>query len=308
MLFFEKIKKILKTGPLACTIIISCMAFFVFECIYTNSLFRKNLVSLKEKIISSDVFLNSDTNKTNVQTVTEAKTDEPSPEEIFIKPSDDPENTKLIFPIDEGVYTTVTKDYFDDALFIGDSRTISLELYGDWKNATYYTKQGISVWEILDDKFAKLSDGTPATLEEALKEKQFKKIYIMLGVNELATGTSQTFKEQYKKVVDKIKELQPDATIFIQSIIHVSKEKSDAEEFINNPTINERNIKLFSLADNKSVFFLDANEVLDDEQGALKKEYTFDGVHMTADYLYIYKDFLLKHGLKKLIPENVVEQ
>lgn len=308
MLFFKKIKNILITGPLACAIIVSCMAFFVFEGVYAESFFRKKLVWVKEKIIFTDTFDKTVTEKNTVQTVTEAKEEKPSPEELVIKPVDDPENMKLIFPKDENMYTTVTKDYFDDALFIGDSRTISLEIYGDWKNATYYTKQGISVWEILEEDVAKLDDGTTTTLEVALKQKEFKKIFIMLGVNELATGTSESFLEQYKKVVDTVRELQPEAVIFIQSIIHVSKEKSDAEEFIKNPTINERNIKLFSLVDNEKIFFLDANEVLDDEMGTLTKEYTFDGVHLTADYLYIYKEYLLNHGLKILLPEEITEQ
>ena len=239
MLFFKKIKNILITGPLACAIIVSCMAFFVFEGVYAESFFRKKLVWVKEKIIFTDTFDKTVTEKNAVQTVTEAKEEKPSPEELVIKPVDDPENMKLIFPKDENMYTTVTKDYFDDALFIGDSRTISLEIYGDWKNATYYTKQGISVWEILEEDVAKLDDGTTTTLEVALKQKEFKKIFIMLGVNELATGTSESFLEQYKKVVDTVRELQPEAVIFIQSIIHVSKEKSDAEEFIKNPTVLE---------------------------------------------------------------------
>lgn len=325
MLFFDKIKKFNKF-PFLVGIIISCIAFFVFQCVFPNTLLKKNIVA-KAQNISKTFF--ADTKK---GVVTEAKIEEKQekklPEVTFKEPAtkkkvnteknENKDNNEVnknennaekipVFPEDKNLYTTVAKDYFDDALFIGDSRTMCLELYGNWKNATYYTMQGISVWKILQENVAKLSDGTPTTLENALKGKQFKKIYIMLGVNELATGTADTFFAQYKKVVDKIVELQPEATIFVQSIIHVSKEKSEAEEFINNPTINERNIKLYSLCDNEKIFFLDANKVLDDENGALKSEYSFDGVHLTADYLYIWKEYLLNHGLKALIPPPVIE-
>ena len=57
MLFFKKIKNILITGPLACAIIVSCMAFFVFEGVYAESFFRKkdlNIISLFVK----DIFVN----------------------------------------------------------------------------------------------------------------------------------------------------------------------------------------------------------------------------------------------------------
>lgn len=311
MTFFNRIKNIfkklnkLKTIPFLSGIVASCLAFFVFQCVFPDTMLRKN-ISAKAQSLGNAFFVSGNSQKS---IVTQAKEDEEKDKkekklpEVTFKKSDG-ENAEQIpvFPEDKSLYTTVTKDYFDDALFIGDSRTMCLELYGNWKNAVYYTMQGVSVWQILEENVAKLSDGTSATLEKALKEKHFKKIYIMLGVNELATGTADTFCEQYKKVVDKITELQPDATIFIQSIIHVSSDKSKSEEFINNPTINERNIKLYSLCDNEKIFFLDANKVLDDENGALKSEYSFDGVHLTADYLYLWQDYLLKHGLKSLLP------
>ncbi len=213
-------------------------------------------------------------------------------------------STKLDFPEPEGVFTSINQSYFDDALFIGDSRTICLQAYGGWNNATYYTSQGVSVWKILEEKIAPLDDGSMGTIEQALTQKQFRKIYIMLGVNELATGSHDSFLGQYKLVVDRITALQPDAIVFVQAIVHVSREKSDKEKFINNFNINERNKKLATLADNKKIFFIDANKVLDDETGALTKQYTFDGVHLTAKYLPIWKNFLLKHGVAIAAPEE----
>ena len=58
-----------------------------------------------------------------------------------------------------------------------------------------------------------------------MKKNKFEKIYIMLGINEIGTGTADTFAEQYGKVINTIREKQPDAIIFIQSIMHVTKKK-----------------------------------------------------------------------------------
>ena len=53
-----------------------------------------------------------------------------APEETA-EPTSTPEPTPLQF-------TTVDASYFDDALFIGDSRTVGIAEYGSLKNATYF--------------------------------------------------------------------------------------------------------------------------------------------------------------------------
>ena len=63
----------------------------------------------------------------------------------------------------------------------------------------------------------------------------------------------------------------------------LSAEKDAEGTVINNTEINARNKWLKKLADNKTIFYLDYNEVLDDENGALKADSTFDGVHLQAD-------------------------
>lgn len=54
----------------------------------------------------------------------------------------------------------------------------------------------------------------------------------MLGINEIGTGTADTFAEQYGKVINTIREKQPDAIIFIQSIMHVTKKKKTKKKLI----------------------------------------------------------------------------
>ena len=191
-------------------------------------------------------------------------------------------------------FATVDESYFDDALFIGDSRTDTLKMYAGWENTTYYVKTGTNIWDIMDV----VPDDEDRTIDEELQNKQFGKVYIMLGVNELGTGTAETYYQQFKKVVARIRELQPNALIFVESIIHVSAEKDAEGTVINNTEINARNKWLKKLADNKTIFYLDYNEVLDDENGALKADSTFDGVHLQADKIEPWKQFILSHGVK----------
>ena len=197
-------------------------------------------------------------------------------------------------------YTTVTEDYFDDALFIGDSRTVGLMEYaGLEEHASFYASTGLTVYKLFDAKIAVVKEGEePVTIEEALSEKQFAKIYLMVGINEMGTGTVESFLEAYGKAVEHLRERQPDAVIYIQAILRVSAERSSQGDYITNEGIDERNQGLSLLADNETVFYLDVNPLISDEDGGLNREYTFDGVHLKAKYIAIWKEFLLEHAVR----------
>ena len=83
-------------------------------------------------------------------------------------------------------------------------------------------------------------DGKKVTLAEALGTRQFSKVYILLGINEIGAYTAADWAAQYKSLLDLVREKQPDAVIFIQSIFHTTQKKSDSSYF-KNEVINERN-------------------------------------------------------------------
>lgn len=197
----------------------------------------------------------------------------------------------------KGKFVKVSKNYFTDALFIGDSRTVGLSEYSGWKNATYYADVGLTIYDVFDKKIVKMN-GKNFTIDMALKRKHFKKVYIMLGINELGRGTTKTFISEYKKVVNRIKKLQPDAVIFVEGIMKVSKEKSDTDPIFNNKNITTKNKNLAKLADNKRVYYIDVNEAVTDKTGSIPAEYTFDNIHLKAAYYRLWTGFLLKHGIK----------
>ena len=188
-------------------------------------------------------------------------------------------------------FITVDASWFDDALFIGDSHIEGFCDYAGLPNATYYYKRGLDVWSVLDKAFV----GGKQTIPQALSTQQFGKIYIMLGINEIGCGTTESFAAQYAEVVSQLHELQPDALIFILAIFHTSSEKS-GNSIYNNDTINARNEAVSQIADNEHIFFIDCNCVFDDENGALKSEYTGDGVHVMAPYYTMWRDYLFGLG------------
>ncbi len=196
-------------------------------------------------------------------------------------------------------FQQVPEDYFNDAAFIGDSRTVGLYEYGEMEmRADFFAKISLTIYDVFTEPVAKDEEtGKRITVEEALGRKQYGKVYLMLGLNELGTGTTESFTEEYAAVVDKLRELQPDAVIFVQGIMRVTEAKNESDPVFNNANINEKNDAISRLADNKDIFYIDVNEAVCDENGNLHSEYTTDDVHLKAKYYGIWREFLLNHGI-----------
>lgn len=194
-------------------------------------------------------------------------------------------------------FQTVSEDYFKDALFIGDSRTVGLSEYSGLKGPSYYADEGMTIYDVFERKIVNLK-GENITIPEALKLKSFKKIYIMLGINELGTGDTKRFVEQYKKVIAKLQELQPNSIIFVEGIMNVAKEKSNKDHIFNNVNIGKRNKGLSHIANKKDIFYINVNEAIADKEGNIPTQYTFDSIHLKAAYYKLWVDFLIKHGVE----------
>lgn len=193
-------------------------------------------------------------------------------------------------------FVDVDESYFEDAVFIGDSRTVGLQDYSGL-NATFYATVGLNVYDMWDEDFCNLN-GSKVSLEQALSVKQYKKVYFQIGINEMGRGTIDTFMEAYQKSVEKFMELQPDAIIYVQAIMKVTKSKSDNDPIFNNEGITARNERIAELADGQKIFYIDENEVVCDESGGLNPELTFDNLHLYGSQYGIWVDFLKTKGIK----------
>ena len=179
-----------------------------------------------------------------------------------------------------------------DALFIGDSRTVGLMEYSGMDGADYFCTVGMSVYNI-HKKPVSVPNVGKVTLTELLNGKKYGKIYVMLGVNEVGYKFSSTA-EKYSELVEFIKDKQPNAVVFIQANLHVSKSRSDSDKVVNNIAINGLNTELSKLADGKSIFYLDANILFDDEAGGLSADKSEDGTHLYAKYYREWGEWIIR--------------
>ncbi len=190
-------------------------------------------------------------------------------------------------------FQQVDESYFDDALFIGDSRTVGLYDYTNLpEHADFLCETSLTIYKVMDENFK-----GKGTVEEALSAKHYGKIYIMMGINELGRGTTEDFMEKYTEVVDILHELAPEAKIIIEANMRVSGQKSNSDAIFNNSNINARNNAIATLADNETFFYIDMNEAVSDENGDLNAEYTHDQIHLLGKYNELWKQFLMEHGV-----------
>lgn len=175
-----------------------------------------------------------------------------------------------------------SRELFQDALFIGDSRTVGLMEYGNLGEAEVFANTGMTVFEAMKAS-VKMASGKKQTLSELLQSRSFGKIYVMLGLNELGYPQSSIV-EKYEELVKEIHTLQPDAMIILQANLHVSAKKSASSDVYNNQKINQLNAEIKRIADESGMYYLDVNPIFDDEQGNLDKNYTSDDAHVLGKY------------------------
>ncbi len=193
-------------------------------------------------------------------------------------------------------FVTGGDDWFKDALFIGDSRFVGLNYYGNIEGAYWFVGTGMSVFNMHNAPVEVEGIGS-ISFADLMSLNQFSKIYINLGINECGYGTS-AIKEEFGKLLDVIKRFQPNAPIFLQANIHLAAARSDTDSVYNNKKLNAINEAIASYADNIQVFYVNVNEIFDDERGYLKKEYTADSTHIFAKYYPRWTQFLKEHAIQ----------
>lgn len=194
-------------------------------------------------------------------------------------------------------YTIVDEEYFNDAVFFGDSRTLGISDYAGL-NSDFFCENGMTIYKLFDEKGVMSQETKVKTnLNQVLQEKKYGKIYIMLGMNELGYRDTAYFLEQYGLVLEKLRKLQPQAIIFLQANLHVSREKDNPATEFNNININDKNAAIATLANGTDVIYLDINPLFTDNDGYLNDDLTFDGVHLHADGYIKWKHFLMEHGV-----------
>ena len=175
-------------------------------------------------------------------------------------------------------------------------RIEGLALFSGLKDTTYYASKGLTVDTIFTKPVVTQADGTSITIMQALEQRSFQHVYIMLGANELGWAYSNVFIERYGRVIDAIKRLQPDATIYVQSLFPVTQKRSDSDAILKNETINTYNTLIKQMAEEKNIVYLDVRQAVQTSDGILPDEASTDGVHLNKIYCQKWLEYIRTHS------------
>lgn len=186
--------------------------------------------------------------------------------------------------------------WFADAVFVGNSRVQGLVLYTGVE-ADMIAERGLNVITALHDDATTLENGEKGSVLDALAQKPYGKVYVKFGMNELNRMAEEVFIQYYGRIVDGIREVQPQAAVFVQSILPIARERSEASAadggMQTQERVNQLNGALRAMCLDKGVRFLDAEQAVMDPDGYLYAEYAAsDGYHLNAAGCEKWLDYL----------------
>ena len=198
-------------------------------------------------------------------------------------------------------FVTVDDSYFDDALFIGDSRMVGIYDYCGWNNATFLCDNGYSVANyMVNRKITCQNDHTKHTPEEILDTGTFGKVYIMIGTNDAPHKNLDDFREGYASLVSLIRDKQPEAVIYVVANLNMTKngEVKNSGRGFTNEAIKNLNAIIQEFDNGDDIFFLDFNPLFSDDEGYLDGSYSFDGFHVYASQYSDMGQFFREHAVE----------
>lgn len=183
------------------------------------------------------------------------------------------------------------KEYFSSSLFIGDSISTGLSLYGFLDQDNVFAQQGLAPSTALDAEI----DGV--TLSDKIAAFKPKKIFVMLGTNSVGYADNETLAASMNELVEKISGLTK-AKIYVISIPPITPEAEQSDENeLTKKDIDDYNAKLKTAVLGSGASFIDLNSVLSNSDGYFDADYAeMDGIHFMGTTYEVMLSYLQKHS------------
>ncbi len=176
-------------------------------------------------------------------------------------------------------------EYFNDTVFIGDSRTQGLIMYTNIFPKYNFAAQSANINTLRHSSYVVLKDedgkNVKYTVIEALEREKgnYSAIYISTGLNELGWSVNRYISE-YEQFIDSIRGVTY-APIYIQLVCPITTAYEELTGWaLTNAKAAVFNERLRLMAEEKQVFVLDPTSLHTLEDGSLDPQYTYDGAHL----------------------------
>ncbi|MCL2322661.1 MAG: GDSL-type esterase/lipase family protein [Oscillospiraceae bacterium] len=203
----------------------------------------------------------------------------------------------------------VPPEYFDDAVFVGDSvsqglrnyvayakDTLGIDYFG---KAEYLTALDFGSYNALQGNCLPVYKGEKIPVEDNIAQMDVKKVYILLGLNDIYLDTDTVVKN-YQEFINLILAKKPGLDIIIESVTPITRfEESNPNKdnpYLTRANVNALNAAYKKMADKNGYYFLNVGSAVVDSEGYLPDEYSFDGTcHMRPEALELWINYLRTH-------------
>ncbi len=203
--------------------------------------------------------------------------------------------TLPIATVSEGA--PVDDSWFDDVCFIGHSQVVAMGMYFHFQQTDYLAEVGFTAPDMLVHKGFHRHNGRYGSLLRLLQSNSYGKVYVMLGINDVSTHANriEEFKEPMRKILDIVKETQPNAKLYLISLAPVGR--SASYKVIYNPevtTLYSQAVK--DLSREYDAEYIDLYRLLSDGEGYMYDEYSVnDGIHIVPKAYEMLEEYFKTH-------------
>lgn len=237
------------------------------------------------------------------------------PAETETPPTETPVIPVLSEPSDEpapasDAHTTVDAAWFDDAAFVGDSVSLKLSYYaaatGALGNAQFFASGSLgsanAMWDLDEPQAVHPAyQGQTMLAEDCVAASGASKLFIMLGMNDLAVYGIDGAAQNYQTLIERMLAKSPALEVYIQSMTPMTATSNLLGDALNPDSIQQYNARLQQLCQDKGWHFVDVASVMYDDAGQyLRTDYCSDpddmGVHFTEAGCRAWVDYLYAHS------------
>lgn len=198
-------------------------------------------------------------------------------------------------------------EYFDDVGLVGDSITYILfqneTRFGHLGNPTFLTRGGVSLNGFVRYYKNLYWKGAETKIEDVVAASGVKKLFIMLGNNDLHYRTLEDTMESWEIMLGRILEKSPDVEIYIQSCAHEWTELNSKNTI--NDTINEYNKLLIQFCEDNGYHYVDVQQYFVDHTNRMAEEYSLDHeIHLGEEGCLMWMRALNAYAQLRLLGGN----
>ena len=184
--------------------------------------------------------------------------------------------------------TSPNSSFYQDRMAVaGDSLALGFNYYGFIPDMHNIATESVSMWNL--DYFTFNYGNGDIGMVDAVDYIRPRLLYMSVGMNDINTGSSESYVQRYREVIEQIRHRVPDINIVVAAITPVCSYC----DVIRNDIVRDYNAALKQMVidmDSPKIVFFDAYSVVCDENLDLRDDYTSgDGIHI---YIPCYNDIL----------------